>query len=193
MEGINNKLWGPVYWRMFHYMTLSYPIKPKEENKNIVKNFFTEIVPNILPCPICRNHYKENLKLNPLNDDILELKLKLVIWLINMHNYVNKQLGKNEISIEDSLISLFHPIELYEDEENNELTDKYNQKYLANTFINFINNDNFIIDINEIFLEKEEDVKNEYILKNQENEKNEKIKKLYEENNLLNYETKQNY
>jgi hypothetical protein len=177
-------------------MTLSYPIKPKEENKNIVKNFFTEIVPNILPCPLCRNHYKENLKLNPLNDNILELKLKLVIWLINMHNYVNKQLGKNEISIEDSLVSLFYPIELYNDEDNNDsnkLTDKYDKKYLEITFNNLIDTNNLIIDVNEIILEKEEDIKNENILKIQENEKKEKIKKLYEENNLLNDETKKNY
>lgn len=193
MEGINNKLWGPVYWRMFHYVTLSYPIKPKDENKKFIKNFFTEIVPNILPCPLCRNHYKENLKLNPLNDDILELKLKLVIWLINMHNYVNIQLGKSEISIEESLIMLFLPIELdnkCEEEENN---NKYNQKYLENTFISLVDTDDLIIDINKIISEKEEDIENENILIMQENAKKEKIKELYEKKNLLNHETKRNY
>jgi hypothetical protein len=193
MEGINNKIWGPIYWRMFHYMTLTYPINPTEENKNVVKTFFTEIVPNILPCPLCRNHFKENLKINPLTNDILEYKLKLVLWLSKMHNYVNKQLGKNEISIEDSLVMLFSPIELYEDEEEEDNNSKYNKEYLENTYKNLINTNNFIIDIDAIMDDKEEEIKNKKILEESENTKKNKIFKLYEKNNLINEETKKNY
>lgn len=194
MEGINNKIWGPVYWRMFHYITLTYPTKPKEENKLFIKNFFTEIIPNILPCPICRNHYKENLTINPLTDDILEIKLKLVIWLINMHNYVNKQLNKEELTIEDALVSMFLPINLNLNlpEEDN-LNDKYNKNYLENTFVNLIYPESFIYNINEIYNQKEEDLKNEKILEEQENKKKEYLKNLYEKDNLINGQTKKNY
>lgn len=192
MEGINNKIWGPVYWRMFHYITLTYPINPTQENKNMIKTFFTEIVPNILPCPLCRNHFKENLKINPLTDDILDYKLKLVLWLSKIHNYVNKQLDKKEISIEDSLVMLFSPIELY-DGEDEEDTNKYNKEYLEKTYKNLINKNDFIIDIDNLMNEKKEDFENQKILDESENIKRNKIFELYEKKNLINEETKKNY
>lgn len=195
MEGINNKLWGPVYWRMFHYVTLTYPINPTDENKKTIKNFFTEIVPKILPCPLCRNHFKENLIMNPLTDNILEYKLKLVLWLFKMHNYVNKQLGKNEISIEDSLVMLFSPIELYDDKDELEIQnkDKYNATYLENTYKNLTNADQFIVDIENVMIDKEDEIKNKKILEESETAKKQKILELYEKNNLINEETKKNY
>lgn len=196
MEGINNKIWGPIYWRMFHYVTLTYPIKPQEDNKMFIKHFFTKIIPNILPCPLCRNHYRENLNINPLTNDILEIKLKLVIWLINMHNYVNKQLNKQEMTIEDALVDMFIPIDInmnisVNQEEN--LDNKYNKNYLEKTFINLLYSENFIYNISEIYNQKEEELNNEKILEEQDNKKRKYIKDLYAKNNLINEQTKKNY
>lgn len=165
MEGINNTIWGPVYWKMFHYVTLTYPLAPKQEDAYRMKTFFTELVPHIIPCPLCRSHYKKNLEINPLTDDILEIKFKFVIWLINMHNYVNKQLGKEEMSIEDALVSLFVPE--YKKKENHiknhHLSEKkYTQetlKYFINNIIHFSSED-YIYNINYIITEKEKIIEN---------------------------------
>jgi hypothetical protein len=163
MEGINNTIWGPVYWKMFHYVTLTYPLAPKQEDANRMKFFFTELVPHIIPCPLCRSHYSKNLQINPLTDDILEIKFKFVIWLINMHNYVNKQLGKDEMSVEDALVSLFVPENKKEENHNPHLAEKkYTQEKLKDFMNNIIHfkSDNYIYDINEIIAEKEKIIEN---------------------------------
>jgi hypothetical protein len=189
MEGISNIIWGPVYWKMFHYVTLTYPLSPKDDDKQRIKDFFSNIVPHILPCPFCRVHYKKNLEINPLTDDILDIKFKLVIWLINMHNYVNKQLGKNEMTIEDALISLFIPENIKKKEsitKSSHINDKYSLDNLRKSVNNiiFTESDNLIFDINKVISDKEQELKNkreldEYMerLKEEERKKKGSIQK----------------
>jgi hypothetical protein len=178
MEGISNIIWGPVYWKMFHYVTLTYPLSPKYDDKQRIKEFFSNIVPHILPCPFCRAHYKKNLEINPLTDDILDIKFKLVIWLINMHNYVNKQLGKNEMTIEDALVSLFIPENIKQKSEIKKST-YHNDKYSLDNIRKSVNNiiftesDNLIFDINKVISDKEQELKN----KRELDEYMEKLKK----------------
>jgi hypothetical protein len=173
MEGISNAVWGPVYWKMFHYVTLSYPLSPLPIHMEKIKYFFCELVPYILPCHICRNHYRKNLELNPLTDDILKIKFKLVIWLLDMHNYVNKQLGKNQISYEDALVSLFFS-ESLKMKENNEVNkehyekkkelydkNKFRELFEKTSYIPF--NDDLILNIDDVIKHKEKELENENI------------------------------
>jgi hypothetical protein len=190
MEGISNSIWGPIYWKMLHYVTLTYPLSPKEEDKQRIKLFFTDIVPNILPCPFCREHLKNNLIKFPLSDDILEIKFKLVIWLINLHNYINKQLGKNVMTIENALVSLFMPSQFnYENIELNNHHQEYNKdklKKMAQNII-FTQSDDFIFNIDALIKEKENDIKNkkeldDYLKKViEEEKKNKKEEKILSE------------
>ena len=86
--------WGPHGWRFFHYVTLGYPINPSDKDIKIYKKFFKSIG-NILPCSICRDNYKDHIKKFPLTTNIMNDREKLIKWGINMHNLVNKELGKN--------------------------------------------------------------------------------------------------
>lgn len=99
---IDPKLWGKYFWGTIHYVTISYPLNPTEKNKKVVKDFL-ESLEFLLPCENCRHHYSENLKKNPLTDDILNTKYKLVEWAVNLHNEVNLRTGKKHVSVPDAL------------------------------------------------------------------------------------------
>ncbi len=85
--------WGPHVWQALHYISLGYPEKPTEDQKQKYKAFFL-LLKDTLPCSVCANHYAENLKKMPLSDEVLETKESLVKWLIDFHNVVNEMKGK---------------------------------------------------------------------------------------------------
>jgi hypothetical protein len=94
--------WGPFGWKFIHFITLGYPVNPNNEQKQNYKFFFLSLG-NVLPCSVCSNNYKKNLLELPLTDDILNERDKLIKWAIDIHNMVNKETGKPEMSYEDAI------------------------------------------------------------------------------------------
>lgn len=113
MYNIDPQLWGKHFWATAHYITISYPSNPTEEEKQSVKTFF-EVLKVLLPCSKCRSHYINNLKINPLTDEILNSKYKLIEWLVNLHNEVNGRTGKKILTVEEAIKIYTQP-----KEENN--------------------------------------------------------------------------
>jgi hypothetical protein len=99
---MNPKLWGPGKWKFLHKTTLNYPEKPTIKEKNDTKNFFINFK-NKIPCAKCRKNYVEHLKKFPITPSVLESRLTLVHWLIDVHNEVNKILNKKQVSYEDAI------------------------------------------------------------------------------------------
>lgn len=98
-------IWGPKAWVFLHSITMNYPEKPTDEDKRNFDIFFSSIG-KVLPCKICKKHYENNLKINPIN---LNSKKELVTWLINIHNEVNK-LNNKKIYTYDEVIKLYETI-----------------------------------------------------------------------------------
>jgi len=94
---INPQLWGPGMWKSLHYITLGYPDNPNSETKNNMKNLFISLQ-YVLPCEKCRYNFGNHLNKYPLDDNVLSSKQNLVAWLIDVHNEVNKSLGKSTLS-----------------------------------------------------------------------------------------------
>lgn len=99
-KNINPAIWGPNLWKFMHYLTLSYPENPTEEEKDRLYDFF-EIIQTLLPCEKCRYNFKNHLEKTPLSDEILSTNISVVTWLFNLHNEVNKSLNKPELSYAD--------------------------------------------------------------------------------------------
>lgn len=99
--GLGPDTWGPYIWATIHYTTYGYPPYPNEEHKQKYKQFF-ELFQYVLPCSICREHLKDNLKEVPLTDEILSDKEKLINWSIDLHNAVNKMNGKKTYTYEEA-------------------------------------------------------------------------------------------
>lgn len=103
----NNNYWGHHLWKLKHLISFEYPIINNSNERNAIKNFIYSLQ-YILPCQYCKMHFEYILQLHPLTDDILKVKIKFIIWLVELHNIVNVSLHKPEISFENAIISLFN-------------------------------------------------------------------------------------
>ena len=53
---IGPSMWGPFYWNVFHTLAENY----NDTDVDVLKNFIY-ILPFLVPCTICSNHYLENI------------------------------------------------------------------------------------------------------------------------------------
>ena len=113
------RIWGPHAWFFLHSVTFAYPDHPNEIDKKNIIEFFNNLS-SILPCSVCRDHYKENLIKYPVEFSANSRK-DLVDWLINIHNTVNRHLGK-DIKNNNEVINNFN--NLYKQKYTCPLTNK---------------------------------------------------------------------
>lgn len=83
-------VWGPAGWTFLHSVTFKYPENPSDLEKQKYYNFFNSLK-NVLPCPTCQEHYRDNFEKIPIR---LENREELIEWLIDLHNEVNRMNGK---------------------------------------------------------------------------------------------------
>ena len=94
------KIWGPHAWFTLHSISMALPNKvPKETQINLIN--FMKLFGGLIPCNICKINYKRNLseELPPLKDTVQTREL-FSKWLIDLHNVVNRETGKPEMSYE---------------------------------------------------------------------------------------------
>ncbi len=92
-------VWGPFFWHTIHIVALGYPKNPSYADKKSAKEFY-ESLAFLLPCSICKEHYKSHLQKYPITP-YLDSRADLMKWTIQVHNDVNKMLGKPEWSMEE--------------------------------------------------------------------------------------------
>jgi len=109
------KIWGNHAWLFLHTITLHYPDNPTDFDKERYKKFF-ESLSHVIPCDICKSHYKQNIKKYPIN---LESKESLTRWLHKIHNLVNIKNGKEEYPY-DKFIDKYS--DLYSDNKLSKIT-----------------------------------------------------------------------
>ena len=95
------RVWGPFFWHTIHIVALGYSKNPTYTDKKCAKEFY-ESLAFLLPCSICREHYKEYLQEKPIST-FLDSRTDLIKWTIQIHNKVNKMLGKPEWTLEEVL------------------------------------------------------------------------------------------
>ena len=94
-SGMVTAIWGPPLWTYLHTISFYYPWEPTEKQKN---DMFTQmkLLANTLPCNICRENYKKNIKKKHLRltKQIFKNRYTFSKWLYDLHNEVNKHLNK---------------------------------------------------------------------------------------------------
>jgi len=96
-NNLNPVIWGPKAWFFLDSVVLSYPNNPTNTQKEKFASFLYSVA-DVLPCQKCSHNYMDHLKLNPLKDDDLLNRDKLLEWWIKMHNLVNMSLNKEMMS-----------------------------------------------------------------------------------------------
>jgi len=94
-------VWGPFFWHTIHIVALGYSKNPTYTDKKCAKDFY-ESLAYLIPCPVCREHYKEHLTSKPIST-FLDSRTDLIKWTIDIHNKVNKAAGKPEWTLEEVL------------------------------------------------------------------------------------------
>ena len=94
-------VWGPQFWFILHIISFEYPENPTEIDKNIYYSFYSSLR-DILPCEMCKKHYREFLHKHPLMP-FLDKKADFIQWVIDIHNQVNISLGKPVLSLDEVL------------------------------------------------------------------------------------------
>jgi hypothetical protein len=90
-----------------HIAALGYPKKPNYTEKRAAKEFYESFI-HIIPCPVCRVHYSTHITANPVSPS-LDSNEDLFKWTVRIHNLVNKDLGKTEVS-EMEAIQFYHAL-----------------------------------------------------------------------------------
>ena len=89
-------VWGPFFWHTIHIVALGYSNEPTYTDKKAAKDFF-EALQNLIPCPMCRNHYAVHIQKYPISPH-LDKRIDLFRWTVNLHNEVNKSIGKSTMT-----------------------------------------------------------------------------------------------
>jgi hypothetical protein len=97
--GLNPKLWGKEGWRFIHFVAVTYDPSKKEAYLNFFQN-----LPKILPCPVCGEHFKENMAKMPPR---MESNQTVFEWTVDMHNLVNKENGKKIYTYDQAYYEMF--------------------------------------------------------------------------------------
>lgn len=90
-------IWGPHLWYIMHIISFEYPLQPSEYDKRIYHDFYTSLK-DVIPCQDCKKHYREFITRYPISPH-LDSRASLIKWVIQVHNFVNKSLGKAELSV----------------------------------------------------------------------------------------------
>ena len=124
--------WGRYGWGFIHNVALGYSETPTHSEKENYKLFF-EIIGKVLPCERCRQHYNKELGLTP--PDITS-RDSLFKWTVDIHNKVNKRLGKDTITYDEAYVIWLNKKDT-ELKINNENSNNYMYCYVG-LFIAFL-------------------------------------------------------
>ncbi|MEM3061974.1 MAG: ERV1/ALR-related protein [Nitrososphaerota archaeon] len=86
--------WGRYAWYKFHKKALEYPDNPCRCLMEKTAHFYKKDFLKLIHCPSCIEDYKLMIKKCPIR---LGSKHELFEWTVDIHNMVNRKLGKEEI------------------------------------------------------------------------------------------------
>lgn len=90
--GLTIDRWGPAAWNTLHVVAHAFPRSPTNEQRLQTAQFL-HLFAEHLPCPACREHFKEYLAKH-LNDNALQNRTSMIEFMHDAHNDVNHRLGK---------------------------------------------------------------------------------------------------
>ena len=112
----DNMEWGPVFWSLLHGLAEkagSAPMPGLQGDEIRAWKVILTTLGKTLPCEHCREHFSTYVLSNPVNipDNYSDIRGWIRRWLLDLHNDVNKRLGKASYLYED-LTTNYHAVPL---------------------------------------------------------------------------------
>lgn len=102
-------VWGPPTWRAVHHIALGYPERAGPAEAAAYRAFFAALGP-VLPCGTCADNYRRHVEHElPLTERALAGRDALFAWTVALHNLVNRETGKRELSLPEARREYSHP------------------------------------------------------------------------------------
>jgi len=98
-SNIDPDIWGPYYWKVFHFTAFGYPNEPTDDDKKAYKDFYLNFS-KILPCDSCTNAATREMETTNW-EKILSSREVLIRWTYNFHEEVNIKLDKKSPKFRD--------------------------------------------------------------------------------------------
>jgi hypothetical protein len=114
--------WGPIFWNIFHGFAERAERSISKEDEVREWQKFVKLTGDILPCDICRDHFKRYIAATPFTQiskiPFNQIKTFVKTWFWNLHNEINAGTNKpifdyndltptySEISLDDQLYRL---------------------------------------------------------------------------------------
>lgn len=94
-SGFSPSIWGPPLWRSIHYIAANFGCEPSAEMKRGYLAFFKSLG-NVLPCGMCRAHYKQHIRSGPLKLTLATVKDRKTLfqWTVRLHDAVTRSQGR---------------------------------------------------------------------------------------------------
>lgn len=108
MPGLSIREWGPSVWNTLHSFAHTCPIEQDVQQQEETAEFL-RLFCKRLPCPKCRDHFREFLD-EHLTMDAVSSRDKLVKLLNDAHNEVNKRNGKRVYTLEEHYAVYKRPV-----------------------------------------------------------------------------------
>ena len=105
-------VWGPHFWFILMTLAVSYPLKANETTQKKYYDFITNL-PLFIPHPQIGNKFSSLIDKYPVSP-YLEGKDSFLKWVNFIHNKVNIQLGKDEMTLTEALDAYY---EMYKPKE----------------------------------------------------------------------------
>jgi hypothetical protein len=96
------RYWGSKFWFVMHTTAYFFPEHPTPDEMHAAKNFY-ESLRFLLPCPGCAQHYSKLIENKPVHHAVSS-RMNLITWVNEIHNEVNRRLGKPIVTIEEYLM-----------------------------------------------------------------------------------------
>jgi flavocytochrome c len=87
---------GRRAWFVLHSFAAKYPDSPTEADKRAMRNFIAAFG-QLYPCKLCRGHLQQQLRDEALGPPAVESRMALSVWICELHNIVNVDLGKEQV------------------------------------------------------------------------------------------------
>ena len=103
---IDPRIWGKEGWKFLFSIAYEYPKNPSFQDILNYKRFFTYLQ-YVLPCQTYRTQYATQLDVLPI-DEYLTTRTYLFKWVLEMHNLVNKEIGRPLLTHKDVIHFYFN-------------------------------------------------------------------------------------
>lgn len=94
-------VWGPHFWFMLMTLAVSYPLKANDVTQKKYYDFLTNL-PLFIPHPQIGNKFSDLMDKYPVSP-YLEGKDSFLKWVHFIHNKINTQIGKDEMTLTEAL------------------------------------------------------------------------------------------